>query len=147
MGGPGYCSLDCLRVSDLLAIANIVRAVLPDRRPSLVQSLLGRDRHRQRFVLDLDEIGRIPGPDRRVGHHERNAVADERDLPGLEREASGLEYRRTVRTGERRGAVRETGQVTKAVRLDVLAGEDRDHARRSQRVRGVDAGDSCVWVR
>ena len=143
----GDRGIDRLHVSELEAIADVVGAVLPDRRPALAQGLLGRDRHRQRLVLDLDKFGRIPCPGRRVGDHERHAVPDERDLPGLKRQSLRLENRRAVRPGERRSAVREAGQVAKAIHFDVRAGEDRGHARYRQRVRSVDAGDSCVRVR
>ena len=144
---PHYGGLHGLRVSEPDSVADVVGTVLPDRRRSLGQRLLGGGHHGQRLVLDLDEIGRIARPGGSVGHHERHAVADERDLPGLKRETSGLEYRRAVRTGERRGATRQTGQGTEAVRFDIRAGEDRSHAGRRQGLHDFDARDSRMRMR
>jgi hypothetical protein len=97
-----------------------------------VEGLLRVDDHRQRLVLDVDQVERVT---RRV------AILgdDERDLLAVEAHLVGGEHRL--------GVVRQRGHPGEAERLERRAGDDGVHLRVRLGLGGVDRHDPRVRVR
>jgi hypothetical protein len=125
---PGYC----LRIADRRVDADVIRAQAHDGG--------------QRLVIDLHALGRVLSPARRFGDDQGERLPDEggfvagegrvgRDERGLELHLVGI------------GRDRPERDRLQAVALSIGAGKDGKDATMRERLRRVDAPDSCVGVR
>ncbi len=79
------------RTPDEFAPEQHVRAVIGVHHRRLgLESLLGIDHRGERFVLDLDQLGRILGDGAALGHHRRDPFADVAREPQCQRIAFDL---------------------------------------------------------
>ena len=63
-------------------LSGLARQVVADDRGAGVERPLGVDHHRQRLVLDVDQLQRVPGRVPVLGHDERDLLALEAHLVG-----------------------------------------------------------------
>jgi hypothetical protein len=94
---------------------------------------------RQRFYVDEDLVGRVFGMRGRIGHHDRERLADVAHL--VQRNDELLEWHEL---GHRREAQRNRGHFAAAVSRDIASGEDCAHARHRSRLGSVDRTDDAV---
>ena len=107
-------------------------------RRARLHGLLGIDGARERFVLDVDELERVVGLIRRLGHHDRHDIANiAHDVLGDARIGRDLEV----------GIRQEPRARRRSQRIDVGAGVDRDNTRRGLRLARIDADDARMRVR
>jgi hypothetical protein len=142
MVGLGDGGLGCRLVAEQLHEADIVGAALPDPRRAGLGCLGGRDRRRQRLVVDLDQFGGVLRLVQRLRHHERHIVADPAHLVLGKRRVGRLERAAVAPLQAARHR-----QVAPSGRLPVGAGEHRQHARRGLGAGGIDPADAGVGVR
>ena len=76
MGGAGERGIGRGLVAVQMHEADVVRAVVPDPRRARRHASGGRDHRRQRFVVDLDQLGRIHRLQVGLRHHEGDVIAD-----------------------------------------------------------------------
>ena len=114
-----------------------VRAELGVHERGVLGGALGVDDGGQRLVVDLDQLGRVLGEVARLGHDERDRVADEADV-ALGEGPEG-------RAGHGRRVTLEHGRLHRAdVRVEVRGGEHRPDAGHGPRRVDVEAGDPGV---
>ena len=122
---------------------DIVRAIVPHQRHSGIERIAGRDRGRQRLVIDLDQFGRVDRLEISLGDDEGDIVADHPHFV--------LDQRRIARpvAGNIVAALQAAGhrQIAEARGLVVGAGEHPEHAGRGFGLRGVDRADTGMRVR
>src|SRR5438132_895911 len=127
-------------VAGLEDVADVVGALVPDRRRPGPCGLR-RGRHRgEGLVVDLDEIGRVLGLCARLGDDERDRIADVSRAVAREPAVRAREHRRAVR------ALALQGHRHRAQALDVGAREHREDPGRAQRRRRLDRADPSVRV-
>ena len=85
-------------------------------------------------VVDLDQLGGILGLLQRLGHHQRHRIADMAHAVEHQHRPRGLAARAAVAVLQRHQA----GHVAEIGLLDVLAGQDQQHARRLGGSRRID---------
>ncbi len=113
-------------------VGGLALLVVADHRRVGVERAVRVVHDRQRLVLDVDQLERVARGVVVVGDDERHLLALEADLVGRQH---GL------RVGRQRRHPRE------ALRLEVLAGDDRAHLRVLERGGGVDRDDPRVRER
>ena len=131
-------------VAEMPVVDGVVRArrhgFAPGRR---LAALAVIDDRRQHAVVDHDLLRRVPRLRVGVGDDDGDVVADIAHLALRERGMGARLHRRAV-LGMDHPAADEAADL---VGRDVVAGEDRDHARRLQRRRRVDLVDRRMRVR
>jgi hypothetical protein len=143
MGRTGERALDRVAVARLPHEGHVVGRVVPHGRRAGACRVRGGRHHGQRLVLDRQHLGGVHGLLRRLRDHHRHRIADVTDAIARQRRARRLDRGRAV-APLARGVAR---QVAELVRRVVRAGEDRDHAGRLRRARGIDRPDARVRVR
>ena len=124
-------------------VALVVRRDVVQRRRALLRRL-GRIDHRgQHVVVDLDQLGGVARRVLRLGDHYRDVVADVARLALRERRVRRLLHRLAVGAGDQPAA----GQPADLAGGEVLAGVDRQHAGRLERLVLLDRLDLGVRVR
>ena len=130
-------------VAALDEVGDVVGAVVPHRGRAGLHRVGGRGHRGQRLVVDTDQLGRVLGLGQRVGDHHRHRIADIAHPVGDQRRPLRGVHRLTV------GALaRHVGLGhAEPVGHDVVAGVDRQHARRLPGRLDVDRPDIGVGVR
>ena len=124
VGGAGDRLVDRRRIAELPLVDRVPRDLVVDLRLALIAGVRGRHAGRQDLVVDLDQLGGILGLVVARGDHAGDVVAD------VARLALGQDR---VRPGLHVGAVPglhhpAADQAAPAGRLDVVAGQHREHA-------------------
>ena len=118
-------------------------AIVPDFGGAVLGGIFEVHHRRQRFIVDLDQFGGIARLTQRLGDDERDAVADEAHLFGIE---DRLERAVALGSAEVLGH-QVGGEAAQLLRHRVSAGEHTEHARRGLGLGNVDALDASVGVR
>ena len=142
VGRLGERRLDRGAVAELPVEAQVVRDVVVNQRPAGGGGGLGVGDHVQGFVVDRDQLGRVLGLAQRLGHHERDVVADVADPVGAQHRPQLVLALGAVPVLHRDAA----RQQVAAGRLDVRAGDHREHAGRRSRGLDVDRPDPGVGL-
>ena len=120
-----------------------VRIVVPDLGRAVLGGILEIHHHRQRLVLDLDQLGSVARLRHRFGDHECHAVADIADALGVQDRLEGaVPFGRAEILGHRM-----RGQRAQVIGRGVGAGQHREHTGCGLGRGGVDALDLGVGVR
>ena len=135
--------LDGGLVTQLPVAADVVRHVVEQLRRAGPDGFEHADHRRQDLVIDRQQFGRRIGLFRRLGDDDGDHVADEADLALRQHRERRLLHRHAIGIGDAPAA----RQRAQAVGLDVLAGQDGDHAGRCQRRTLVDAAQHGMAVR
>ncbi len=142
VGGAGERLVDCRLVAELPLVDRVARDLVVDQRLALRAGVRGRDAGRQHLVVDRDQLGRVLGLRVGQGDHHGDVIADVARLAlGQDRVRAGL-HRAAVARVDHPAA----DQPAPPGRLDVVASEDREHARCCRRLALVDAVDLGVGV-
>ncbi len=123
-------------------VADVVRHLVVHGRADRGRRLDVDDR-RQLFVVDLDQLGRVLGLQIRLGHDQRDLVADVAHLALRQHRMAGLLHRRAVLAVDQPAA----GQAADLGVGQVGASEDVQHAGRLQRRVELDGADARMRVR
>ena len=134
-GGEGL--LDVAALVDALEAEVVAQLGMDDRRAG-IERRLHIHRRRQRLVGDIDLGDGILGDGARLGHHGRHRLAD----PG-----GPLDRQGSLRGRFHALEMRQHAHPGLAMGLEVLAGEDAQHAWHLQGLGGVDADNPGVGVR
>ncbi len=120
-----------------------LRAIVPDLDGAILGRIFELDHRRERFVVDLHQLGRIACLGERLGDDERDPVADEAHLLGIEH---GLEGAMPLGGAEvLRHQMR--GEAAELFCCGVGAGEHTKHAGSRLGLGYVDADDAGMRVR
>ncbi len=143
-------ALGRIRVAEILAEADVVRALVIERGRAWRDRIVGVDHHGQRPVTHHHQVGRRDGLLQRLGEHHGDrlthlphAIDDQRDMAPIEGRLAaeagraGIDRIRRNRDVPHRCAL--IGQI-------VRAGQHRDHTGRSRRSRDLDGFDNGVRV-
>ena len=130
-------------VAALDEVGNVVGAVVPHRGRAGLHRVGGRGHRGQRLVVDIDQLGRVLGLGQRVGDHHRHRIADIAHPVGDQRRPLRGIHRLTVGPLARHVGLGHAEPVGH----DVVAGVDRQHARRLPGLLDVDRTDIRVGVR
>ncbi len=141
VGGALEGRVDGGRIAALVLEADIVGRVRPDRRGAVGNRLADRDDRRQLVILDLDQLGRVARLARCLGHDEGDRVADRPHGVLRQGHARRHEHVRAVGAFQRHDHADHRRQQADAVRFQILAREDAEHAGRVRRLGGVDRRD------
>ena len=132
--------IDRRLVAELPLVDRVARDVVVDLRRALVAGVCGRRARRQLLVVDLEQLGRIARLMVGLRDHAGDGVADIADLAlGEHRMGAGLHVRAVPGLDHP-----AADQIAPAGRLDVVAGEHREHAGRRRGAALVDAADPGV---
>ena len=112
------------------------------QRRALGERAVEADDGRQRFILHLDEVGRVARLVARLGDHHRDLLAGEADAVARQHWPLRHDAFHAAAAGE----MRERRQGAEARIGDVGAGEDRDHAGRALRGARVDRANDRVGM-
>src|SRR5579875_373119 len=143
MGRCRESDIDRGTASDLPYVRDVVGIFLPDARRTGFECVVRFRHRRQRRVIDVDELGRVPGLVQGLGDDERHWIAD-------------IAYAAARQTGMRPREQRCTvGPLalelhlrwSEPVRREIIAGEDAEHARRRLGSHQVDPGEARMGVR
>ena len=144
--GGGESGVGLRLIAQLYAEADIVRAILPNRRRLGANSAGCQHGHRQALIVDVDQFGGVASLATAVRHHEGDGIADEGHLVVGQRGARWLEHRRAIRSFQRHRLGGEARHVAEPGGGDIGAGIDRqDPGRRACRG-NVDHTDSCMGM-
>ena len=134
--------LDGGGVAGLEIDAEVARHVVPDQRRARLQRLGGIGHGGQGVVIDLDQLGRVPGRLQGLGDDEGDRLADEMDRPVGQGRARRHRDRRAVAVLGR-GARRDDAQ---SLGVPLGRGEHGQHPRRRRGRSGIDPLDARVRV-
>ena len=141
--GLGEGRIRARLVAELPVVELVVgRLVMDCRRAGLAGGSHVRDRG-QNLVVDVDHLGRVARLGERIGDDDGDVIADIAHLALRERGVGAGAHRRAVLVEDRPAA----DQAADLVGRDVVAGEDRDDARRRRGVLKVDRLDLRVRMR
>ena len=131
----------------LFAVEGDVAGVVLPHRHGRPARLLVRRHRRQGLVLDGDGFGRIERLRFGVGHDHRHRLARVSCLRRRERRLAGVGHRSAVAVQPREWRGAGQGRDGADPPLDVLSGQDAQHAVRRPRRRGVDIEDPRMRMR
>jgi hypothetical protein len=130
------------RIAHLQGEADIVRGRVPHRRRALGDCIGKTCDARKDFVVDLDQLRGVASLRERLRDAKSHAIADvPHDLAGEQRAHRAVPFGPAGVLWHKKGR-----QAAKFMRRNVLAGKDRQHARRTQRLRAVNRLDPRVRV-
>jgi hypothetical protein len=141
--GAGQRGGGAVLVADAPVVTQVVSGFVVHRQAGGRKALRGGgvDHRRQFVVIDGDQRRRGLRLVQRFGHHHRHPVAHVAHLAIGQHRVLGLLHRRTIEAVDQPAA----GQAADG--LEVLAGEDAQHAGRGGGGRGVQAFDAGVGIR
>ena len=137
----GKRRLDRRSVAALEAVGQVARRLVPQQRRAGGERRRRIDDGRQRPVRDRDSLGGVARLLAGVGDDERDRIADMPHPVARQRRARRHDHRRDGRD------LRDAGQRSDPVGVEIGGGEDAAHSRHRARGGGVDAVDQRMRVR
>ena len=142
MRGAGERGFDLGGVAIVIIQRHVVGDVIVKLRRAGLCGFLGIGDGGQRIDVDHDGLAGIACLRQRLGHHERDGIADIAHLVGHQRGAVGLQQRRAVPVFQRQAA----GEGAVVGGGEIGSGPDPEHAGHGLGGRGVDAADDAVGM-